>query len=141
MKVEAKIIHNWKSYQLGKGDLSLACIALGGRIISLKYQKEEFFFVQEKHAGETFDFQYLKEKDLGLQQKELASRIWGGERTLPLLPKDQSYPLVLDASPHDIKIISRGTKNGSGSVLQSPIDEKRGLQIKRELSFLSDQKI
>ena len=132
IKVIGKDIHNWKAYELSADKLKIGVIPLGGRIISLEFCGEEFFFVQEEHAGDKFDFTNLSVEELEERKKVMGFRLWGGDKTW-VAPQSKWRldipPLVLDAGWYDVELQGQRIK------LRSPLDPETGLQISREITL------
>ncbi len=130
----------WEAYEMRSGPLSLSLVpALGGRIMSLQFHGEEFFFVQEEHAGELFDFsRNLQELDRA--KRAMGFRVWGGDKTWVAPQKAWRKaipPLTLDAGRYEIVFQAQEKK----VQMQSALDPETGLQILRELRFLSEREL
>ena len=138
IEVQAKSLHGWEACELSAGQLKIAVIPLGGRIISVQFYGEEFFFVQAEHAGETFDFGGLSKEQIETKKREFGFRLWGGDKSwvAPQAKWKQGIPpLVLDAGTYKLKV------QGQKISLQSPIDPETGLQIEREITLHSDERL
>ena len=137
VEVQALPFHGWKGYQFSAGDLSLCIVpSIGGRILSLRFCKEELFFIQEEHAGETFDFDYVE--NLMAEKRKIGFRVWGGDKTW-VAPqgkwKGNIPPIVLDAGKYDIEIQGRKIK------MLSSLDRETGLRISREVEILASDRL
>ena len=131
-QVQAKNIKGWEACELSADDLKLSVIPLGGRIISLEFLGEEFFFIQEEHAGESFDFHGFSKEQIEIKKKELGFRLWGGDKTWVAPQKKWSQkipPLALDGGSYQREI------RGASLILRSPLDPETGLQICREITI------
>ena len=138
IEVQAKLLHGWEAYELSAGQLKVAFIPLGGRMISLQFCQEEFFFVQAEHVGESFDFGGLTKEQIEAEKSRLGFRLWGGDKSwvAPQSKWSQAIPpLVLDAGSYKVKI------QGQKISLQSPLDPETGLQICREITLHSNHKL
>jgi hypothetical protein len=120
--------------ELHRDHLTLLCLPeLGGRIISLKYDQHELFFVQQEHVHERFSLDQLS--DFKKSKAELGFRLWGGDKTWVSPQADWVMgipPLDLDAAPYDAQ------ETAEGLIMQSPICRETGLQIHREIRMLGN---
>ncbi len=144
VRIQSITAHGWDAYELNVGNLSVIFApSIGGRIISLKFCKEEFLFVQKDHAGETFSHDELgttgmTQEELDAKKRTMGFRVWGGDKTW-VAPqanwREAIPPLSLDAGKYKIEI--QGTK----VYMQSPIDPETGLQITREIILHANNRL
>jgi len=122
-------IYGWNGYQLSTDAIKIIFAPeIGGRIISLKYQNEELFFVDKDHVGETFNFNNID--NLEHKKQQLGFRLWGGDKTwvAPESSWTQAIPpLELDAAPYTVEL------HPNRIIMTSPICRETGLQIIREI--------
>ena len=123
--------YGWDGYFLKANDIEMGVApSIGGRIISLKYQGEELFFVNKDHLGETFDFSHVT--DLEQEKLRLGHRLWGGDKTW--VAPESSWladlpPLDLDASQYSVKLKPHTV------IMTSPVDRETGLCIIRQVEL------
>ena len=150
-------LYGWDTYRLSSERIQLAIApAIGGRIISLKFDEEEWLFVQEEHLGETFDFS--KVKDWAREKELLGFRLWGGDKTWVAPQKEwlsSIPPLTLDAGPYQCEPLKipytsphKSTSenpnenlSATGIVLKSSMDPETGLQIVRKITLREDHSV
>jgi len=123
--------YGWDGYKLSVGDIELGIAPqIGGRIISLKFQGEELFFVQGKHQGEVNDLSKIR--DLRAFKRSFGHRLWGGDKTW-ISPQSAWWeavpPLDLDAGQYSCSI------EDSAIVMESPICRETGLRITRRVDL------
>jgi len=123
-------IYGWQGQRLSCGPLKVVLVpAIGGRIISLRFEGKEFLYTQKEHAGETFDFS--NDQDLAARKKELGFRLWGGDKTW-VAPQSEWQegipPLELDAGNYALT-----WEEGGVAVMTSPVCRETGLRIVRKV--------
>ena len=127
-------LYGWNGYRLAAGDVSLVVTPdIGGRVISLKHQDEEIFFVQKEHQGEVFDFSQVSA--WRLEKSKLGFRLWGGDKTWIAPQKDWwdgIPPLALDAGRY------RTIVEDSSVVVQSQVCPETGLEVTRRITLRPD---
>lgn len=124
----------WKCLFLEAGNISVGVAPeIGGRIISFNFNRFELLFVQDEHAGETFDFSGTV--DLRAKKLELGHRLWGGDKTW-VAPQsawgEGVPPLELDAGRYEAK------RGNNFIFMRSPICRETGLRIERKVSLNDD---
>jgi hypothetical protein len=131
VSISEQNVRGWSGFLLRAGDLEVGLAPeIGGRIISFRVGGEELLFVQEEHAGETFDLGSVT--DLRAKKRELGFRLWGGNKTW-LAPQsawiDAIPPLDLDAGPYVAE------RDGDAIVMTSPVCRETGARIVRRVSL------
>lgn len=128
--VNKKDIYGWPGYSAKAGDIELGVVPdLGGRIMSLKFQSEELFFVQPRRQGEVFDF---GTRDLRAEKKKMGFRVWGGDKTWVAPEKEwweKIPPLELDAGRYQAQL------QGHSISMQSPVCRETGLRLTRAITL------
>jgi hypothetical protein len=129
IRIEPHSIYGWQGQRMSAGPLSMILTpAIGGRIISLRYEGREFLFVDKEHAGETFEFG--PGEDIAARKAEIGFRLWGGDKTW-VAPQSQwvggTPSLDLDAGPYAL------TWEEKQAVMTSPICRETGLRIVRKV--------
>ncbi len=124
-------LHAWQGWRLKSGPLSLVIIpAIGGRILSVRFEGKELLYAPKDLAGQVFDFSTTT--DLNAQKKELGFRIWGGDKTwvAPQASWTEGVPpLELDAGTYAL------TWEEQTAVMTSPVCRETGLQIVRKVKI------
>lgn len=128
-KLYKKNYYGWAGYCLENDVLSIGIVpSVGGRIISLKFQDEEFFYVDKNLMGKQNDLSDLT--DLTSIKKKFGFQLWGGDKTW-VAPENEwinlTPPLDLDSGEYEIELIEDGV------IMTSPICRETGLQIIREI--------
>lgn len=122
----------WKVVVLESERLRIAVApAIGGRLLSLRFDGEEFLYIQDEHAGEVFDL--ARVTDLRAEKRAMGHRLWGGDKTW-IAPQSAWWeripPLELDAGVYDCR-----QEDDCSLVLTSPVCRETGLQIERRLTL------
>lgn len=137
VQITKEDIYSWAGYRLNFGDVSLGIVPqIGGRIMSLLYQGEELFFVQDEYKGEICHFD--EGTDLRKEKQRMGFRYWGGDKTW-VAPQEAWFadtpPLVLDSGEYQIQLKENGVK-----MMSLPCRET-GLQIIRDVVIQDEQTI
>jgi hypothetical protein len=136
--IEPFQVYGWSGQRLRCGPLSLVLApAIGGRIISLRFEGKELLFVQKEHAGEIFDFSTVE--DLNAQKNTMGFRLWGGDKTW-VAPQSEWQsgmpPLELDAGNYQLT-----WEEGGQAVMTSPVCRETGLRIVRKVRLEEDMSV
>ena len=127
-------IYHWPGHELSAGNLTLGIAPIiGGRILSLKYQNQELFFVNEEHAGEIYDLASIN--DPIAEKIKMGYRLWGGDKTwvAPQSSWQEPFPpLDLNAGQYQAEL------ENNAITMTSPIDRETGLQIIRRVELLEN---
>lgn len=134
INIEPFELYGWQGQRLSQGPLKMVITpAIGGRIISMRYEGRELLFVNRELSGQVFDFSGVT--DLEAMKKEMGFRLWGGDKTW-VAPQQEWRggvpPLELDAGAYAL------TWEEQTAVMMSPICRETGLQIVRKIRLNAD---
>lgn len=121
--------YGWAGHRINCGPLKLVLVpAIGGRIMSVRYEGRELLYHDPQHAGQTFDVAAMA--DLEAAKKEMGFRVWGGDKTWVAPQYEWALgipPLDLDAAPYEL------TWEDKTAVMTSPVCRETGLRIVRKV--------
>lgn len=124
-------LHTWQGWRLKSGPLSLVIIpAIGGRILSVRFEGKEMLYASKECAGQNFDFTNIT--DFKAHKQEFGLHFWGGDKTWvsPQSSWDQGIPpLELDSGPYAL------SWQEQCAVMTSGICRETGLQIVRKVKL------
>ncbi len=137
-ETQTKYILKWKATEIRRGDLSIAVIPFGGRILSINYCHEEFLYTDANLSGTQFDYEGLSLEKIRSRKAQMGFKLWGGESTL-VSPQSKwehsAPPMALDSGHYKIH------NKGNQIELSSGICQETGLQILREITILSEHSV
>ena len=130
-------LHGWQGHRINCGAVSLVFVpAIGGRIVSLRFEGKELLFMHKEIAGQVFDFSTVE--DLNAHKREIGFRLWGGDKTWIAPQREWQEgvpPLELDAGNYAL------TWEGMQAVMTSPVCRETGLQIVRRIHVDEEQTV
>lgn len=137
IEISTESLFGWETHFFQWGDLRIGLSpAIGGRITSIQKGGVELLFLQEKHLGETFQFD--RGFPISRTKREMGFRLWGGDKTWVAPQSDWIEaipPLELDAAPYQFTALSNGGE------MKSPVCQETGIQILRKIQLIDERTV